>query len=113
MPQSPPCLRAAFALVALLASASASAPTSYGDVLSAQRSSHAAFSDLPGFTRSVYRPDFALVTPESRVWGPAAGWRDVQLAYLVSKASGAHFSMFLAQMQVGGHAGQARAWRPR
>ena len=32
-------------------------------------------ADLPGFTRSVYERDHALVTPESRVFAAApAGW---------------------------------------
>ncbi len=32
-------------------------------------------ADLPGFTRSVYERDHALITPESRVFGPGpAGW---------------------------------------
>lgn len=32
-------------------------------------------ADLPGFTRSVYERDHALVTPESRVFAPGpAGW---------------------------------------
>lgn len=32
-------------------------------------------ADLPGFSRSVYAADHALVTPESRVWAPNTyGW---------------------------------------
>jgi (S)-ureidoglycine aminohydrolase len=31
------------------------------------------FSSLPGFTRSVYKRDHALVAPESRVYAPLAG----------------------------------------
>lgn len=30
--------------------------------------------DLPGYTRSVYKPDHALITPESRVYAPLFGW---------------------------------------
>ena len=33
---------------------------------------HAA--DLPGFTRSVYERDHALIAPESRVWAGFPGW---------------------------------------
>lgn len=31
-------------------------------------------ADLPGFTRSVYAQDHALIAPESRVWQPFPGW---------------------------------------
>ena len=31
-------------------------------------------SGLPGFTRSTYQPDHALITPESRVYAPLLGW---------------------------------------
>lgn len=31
--------------------------------------------DLPGFTRSVVERDFALLTPESRVWTSVRGWQ--------------------------------------
>ena len=31
--------------------------------------------DLPGFTRSVVERDFALLTPESRVWTSVPGWQ--------------------------------------
>lgn len=31
-------------------------------------------ADLPGFTRSVYERDHALVAPESRVWAGQRGW---------------------------------------
>jgi hypothetical protein len=30
--------------------------------------------DLPGFTRSVYKRDHALITPESHVFGPLPDW---------------------------------------
>lgn len=33
------------------------------------------FGDLPGFTRSVVERDFALLTPESRVWTSVPGWQ--------------------------------------
>ena len=32
------------------------------------------FLDLPGFTRSVYKSDHALITPESHVFGPLPEW---------------------------------------
>ncbi len=31
-------------------------------------------ADLPGFTRSTYSRDHALITPESRVWAGQPGW---------------------------------------
>lgn len=31
-------------------------------------------ADLPGFTRSTYQRDHALITPESRVWTGHPGW---------------------------------------
>jgi hypothetical protein len=58
-----------------------------------------ALPDLPGFTRSVYARDHALITPESRVFAPLFGWRNSPGAVLVSpKATGAHFTMTLVNM---------------
>jgi hypothetical protein len=59
-----------------------------------------AFAELPGFTRSVYKPNYALVTAESRVWAPHPAWKDSLTAHLISRASGAHFSMYFAKMKV-------------
>ncbi|XP_052209511.1 (S)-ureidoglycine aminohydrolase [Diospyros lotus] len=55
--------------------------------------------DLPGFTRSVYRSDHALVTPESHVFSPLPDWTNTLGAYLISPAAGAHFVMYIAKMQ--------------
>ncbi|XP_076910543.1 (S)-ureidoglycine aminohydrolase-like [Bidens hawaiensis] len=55
--------------------------------------------DLPGFTRSVYKSDHALITPESHVFSPLPDWSNTLGAYLVSPAMGAHFVMYLAKMQ--------------
>ena len=41
------------------------------------------FLDLPGYTRSVYKRDHALITPESHVYSPLPDW------YMIS------FSLFL------------------
>ncbi|CAM8880626.1 unnamed protein product [Rhodiola kirilowii] len=55
--------------------------------------------DLPGFTRSVYERDHALISPESHVFSPLPEWRNTLGAYLVTPAMGSHFVMYLAKMQ--------------
>ncbi|XP_022155493.1 (S)-ureidoglycine aminohydrolase [Momordica charantia] len=55
--------------------------------------------DLPGFTRSVYKRDHALITPESQVFSPLPDWTNTLGAYLITPALGSHFVMYLAQMQ--------------
>ncbi|GAV91702.1 hypothetical protein CFOL_v3_35092, partial [Cephalotus follicularis] len=55
--------------------------------------------DLPGFTRSVYRSDHALITPESHVFSPLLDWSNTLGAYLITPAMGSHFVMYLAKMQ--------------
>ncbi|KAL5198043.1 hypothetical protein ABZP36_001555 [Zizania latifolia] len=57
--------------------------------------------DLPGFTRSVYKRDHALITPESHVFSPLPDWVNTLGAYLISPAIGAHFTMYLANMKDG------------
>ncbi|ERN01054.1 hypothetical protein AMTRI_Chr03g145870 [Amborella trichopoda] len=55
--------------------------------------------DLPGFTRSLYKRDHALITPESHVFSPLPDWVNTLGAYLITPAMGAHFVMYLAKMQ--------------
>lgn len=55
--------------------------------------------DLPGFTRSVYKRDYALITPESHVFSAIPGWTKTSGAYLITPAMGSHFVMYLAQME--------------
>ncbi|XP_009613335.1 (S)-ureidoglycine aminohydrolase isoform X1 [Nicotiana tomentosiformis] len=55
--------------------------------------------DLPGFTRSVYKQDHALITPESHVFSPLPDWSNTLGAYLITPAIGSHFVMYLAKMQ--------------
>lgn len=55
--------------------------------------------DLPGFTRSVYKSDHALITPESHVFASLPGWLRTTAAYFISPATGSHFTMFLAKME--------------
>ncbi|XP_020262881.1 probable (S)-ureidoglycine aminohydrolase [Asparagus officinalis] len=57
--------------------------------------------DLPGFTRSVYKRDHAVITPESQVFSPLPNWDNTLGAYLVSPAMGSHFTMYLVNMQEG------------
>ncbi|XP_042406656.1 (S)-ureidoglycine aminohydrolase-like [Zingiber officinale] len=61
--------------------------------------------DLPGFTRSVYKRDHAVITPESHVFSPLPNWVNTLGAYLVTPAMGSHFSMFLARMQENSRSG--------
>lgn len=55
--------------------------------------------DLPGFTRSVYRRDHALIAPESHVFSPLPGWDNTMGAFLITPAMGSHFTMYLAKMK--------------
>ncbi|KAK4746522.1 hypothetical protein SAY87_012834 [Trapa incisa] len=61
--------------------------------------------DLPGFTRSVYKRDHALITPESHVWSPLLDWTNTLGAYLITTAMGSHFVMYLAKMTEGSLSG--------
>ncbi|KAL3633653.1 hypothetical protein CASFOL_022415 [Castilleja foliolosa] len=54
--------------------------------------------DLPGFTRSVYKRDHALITPESHVFSPLPEWTNTLGAYLITPSMGSHFVMYLAKM---------------
>ncbi|CAH8285047.1 unnamed protein product [Eruca vesicaria subsp. sativa] len=55
--------------------------------------------DLPGYTRSVYKPDHALITPESHVYSPLPDWTNTLGAYLITPAMGSHFVMYFAKMK--------------
>ncbi|GAB2301224.1 hypothetical protein Dimus_035258 [Dionaea muscipula] len=56
-------------------------------------------ADLPGFTRSVYKRNHALIAPESHVFSPLLEWKNTLVAYLITPAMGSHFVMYLAKMQ--------------
>ncbi|GAX83252.1 hypothetical protein CEUSTIGMA_g10678.t1 [Chlamydomonas eustigma] len=77
----------------------------YTSVLSLTRKTQIAFNDLPGFTRSVYYRDHALITPESRVWAGQPGWTNTVTSHLISPASGANFAMYLADLKTESAAG--------
>ncbi|KAG1668120.1 hypothetical protein FOA52_003907 [Chlamydomonas sp. UWO 241] len=81
------------------------APHDYSPVLGPETSAGIDFLNLPGFTRSVYKRDYGLITPESRVWNTQPGWSKSVTSHLISKGSGAHFVMFLARMSAGAVAG--------
>ncbi|CAF2150624.1 unnamed protein product [Brassica napus] len=55
--------------------------------------------DLPGYTRSVYKRDHALITPESHVYSPLPDWTNTLGAYLITPAMGSHFVMYFAKMK--------------
>ncbi|XP_043718298.1 (S)-ureidoglycine aminohydrolase isoform X1 [Telopea speciosissima] len=61
--------------------------------------------DLPGFTRSMYKGDHALITPESHVFSPLPDWTNTLGAYLITPAMGSHFVMYLAKMQANSKSG--------
>lgn len=56
-------------------------------------------ADLPGFTRSVYERNYALVSPESFVFAGNPGWTNATTAHIISPAVGANFAMLLADMK--------------
>ena len=43
-----------------------------------------AFANVPGFTRSKLKPDYAMIAHESRVYGGLFGWENTNGAYVVS-----------------------------
>ncbi|TKY55510.1 (S)-ureidoglycine aminohydrolase [Spatholobus suberectus] len=63
--------------------------------------------DLPGFTRSVYKRDHALISPESHVYSPLPDWINTSGAYLISPAMGSHFVMYLAKLKENSRSGPA------
>ncbi len=75
----------------------------YSNVFSKGRDEGIKFADLPGFTRSAFERDHALITPESRVWSGTPGWANTLTAHLISPAfpMGAEFAMYLVDMQEG------------
>jgi len=76
----------------------------YNAVFSKERDVGIKFEDLPGFTRSAFERDHALITPESRVWSGTPGWKKSNTAHLVTPnfPMGAEFTMYLADMKAGG-----------
>lgn len=73
---------------------------SYENVFGGFRGSQINFIELPGFTRSVYKRNYALVTPESRVWAGNPKWPSSLTSHVISPATSpaTHFSMFLVDM---------------
>lgn len=60
-------------------------------------------ADLPGFTRSVYERNYALVTPESLVFAGNPRWANASTAHIISPAVGANFAMALVSMRKHSH----------
>lgn len=60
-------------------------------------------ADLPGFTRSVYERNYALVTPESLVIAGNPRWANASTAHIISPAVGANFAMALVSMRKHSH----------
>lgn len=73
-------------------------------MLSEEQYDSISFSKLPGFTRSVSRRNYALVTPESHVWAKNPLWLNSTTAHIISPAVGSNFAMYLARMGPGGKA---------
>ena len=59
-----------------------------------------------GFTRSILRRSYALITPQSHVIAPLPNWIQSQGIVLVAPAVGAEFSQYTALMQAGSQSGQ-------
>ncbi|KAL4458393.1 hypothetical protein ABPG75_013258 [Micractinium tetrahymenae] len=75
----------------------------YSSLLSPARFQGIAFEDLPGFTRSVYERNYALVTPESLVFAGNPLWANASTAHIISPAVGANFAMILVTMRKHSH----------
>ena len=74
-------------------------PDQYKGTFEAERFEGARFHDLPGFTRSVYERDHAVITPESRVYSSLPGWKNALGAVLVSPSMpGSHLTMTIVQL---------------
>lgn len=58
-----------------------------------------AFGDLPGFTRSTVRRNYALITPESHVFSKNPLIEGGVSAHLISPAMGANFAMYFVRLQ--------------
>ncbi|KDD75522.1 hypothetical protein H632_c639p1 [Helicosporidium sp. ATCC 50920] len=74
----------------------------YRGILGRSSDQRLEFAGLPGFMRSVHKPSYALITPESRVWAPLVGWTNTTTAHVISPVRGANFAMYFARMGAGG-----------
>jgi (S)-ureidoglycine aminohydrolase len=61
-----------------------------------------AYRDLPGFTRSTVRRNYALIAPESQVFSKNPLLENGVSAHLVSPAMGANFAMYYARLEFKG-----------
>jgi (S)-ureidoglycine aminohydrolase len=63
--------------------------------------------DLFGHTRSRVAANHALITPDTRVWGPIPGWRNATGSVHISPAIGARFVQQTVVLEEGGFSGGA------
>lgn len=61
--------------------------------------------DVFGSTRSRLAPDHALITPDTHVRSPLAGWEKSSAVVHISPQLGARFCQYTAQMEPGGTSG--------
>ena len=79
-----------------------------------QKYSQLLFQNVPGFTRSKLKPDYALIAHESRVYGGLFGWTNTNGAYVVSPGMNkATILMTMVSMSTNGksYAPSPGAWR--
>lgn len=72
------------------------------------------FENVPGFTRSKLKPDYAMIAHESRVYGGLFGWQNTLGAYVVSPGMNkATILMTMVSMSANGksHLPSPGAWR--
>lgn len=74
----------------------------YDEVVAPGQYKSIEFDDLPGFTRSVSKRNYALVTPESHVWARNPLWENAMTAHIISPAVGSNFAMYMAKMNADG-----------
>lgn len=73
----------------------------YSTLLSPPKYTGITFDNLPGFTRSVYERNWALITPESHVFQANPAWRNATTAHLISPTApiNSKFAMYMAKMK--------------
>lgn len=93
------CAILALASRALVAGSAADGKTWPNYPGAATTPTHLEFADLPGFTRSTVKRNYALITPESRVFQKNPLLDSGVTSHLISPAMGANFAMYYARLQ--------------